>query len=290
MTKAENERRALSRYLREIRVFPVLTREEERQLARRIEAGDPEAKTRLVESNLGFVIKVAAEHRSLGVPFEDLLNEGNLGLLEAAGRYDASKGTKFITYAVWWIRKKILKAIADRSLVVRVPSYQRKRISALRHAEGVLHRKLGRSPTREEIARHLSISVDHVDRVRRLRLTHTSLDRKAGGDDPISLLERLADTDDSVEQQLLSEEVRGLAAQAFRQLSPKEQAVLCWRLGLRERPPETLMQVGKRMGLSRERIRQIENQALRRLRRWLAKALREDRPAAAREPDCRLKT
>ena len=123
---------SLARYFSEIRQFPALTRERERALARSYKEGCKTSRDRLVESNLGFVVKVANEYRNLGVLFEDLLNEGNLGLIEAAQRFDATKGTKFITYAIWWIRKSILKALSERSTLVRVPSYQMKKVREIR--------------------------------------------------------------------------------------------------------------------------------------------------------------
>jgi len=269
-----DERRALSQYLREIRVFPLLAREDEQHLLQQIEQGDPEAASRLVECNLGFVVKVATEYRSLGVPFEDLLNEGNLGLIEAAKRFDPSKGTKFITYAIWWIRKMILKAIADRSTVVRVPTHRRKNVYELKKAEAALRSRLGRAPSREEIAHHLSVSVAHVDSVSRLPLAHISLDGSVGKEDAAPLLEFLADAGTSVEERLLSEEAGLHVANAFRRLSQREQAVLGWRLALEGPSSLTLQQIGVRLGLSRERVRQIENNAKRRLRRLLAESLR----------------
>lgn len=247
----------------------MLSRSDEQRLLKEIERGDPDAPARLVECNLSFVVKVAAEYRSLGVPFEDLLNEGNLGLLEAARRFDPTKGTKFITYAVWWIRKTILTAIADRSLVVRMPSYQRKKIYALRKAETTLSRTLGRVPTREEIATHMSVSPVQVDRLRRLHLAHDSLDRSVGEEGaPRSSF--LRDTGASSEKLLLDREVRYLVKRAFRKLTPREQAVLGWRFALGGQSSLTLKQIGKRLNLSRERVRQIEAGARQRLRRMLA--------------------
>ncbi|MCZ6600738.1 MAG: sigma-70 family RNA polymerase sigma factor, partial [Acidobacteria bacterium] len=128
----------LSRYFSEIRNYPILTREEEMGLGKRIEKGHRQPRNKLVESNLSFVVKVASEYRHLGIPFEDLLNEGNIGLIEAAHRYDHRKGTKFITYAIWWIRKSILKALSEQSNLVRVPNYQMKKVRAVRNTEKAL--------------------------------------------------------------------------------------------------------------------------------------------------------
>ena len=160
----------LSRYFTEIREYPLLSKEEEQKLARCVKAGDKDALNELIESNLSFVVKVASEYRNLGLPFEDLLNEGNLGLIEAAHRYDAGKGTKFITYAIWWIRKSILKALSERSSLVRVPSYQMKKVREIRETERSLSRTLGRKPDRAEVSAELERSLAKVDQV--LSLIH----------------------------------------------------------------------------------------------------------------------
>ena len=141
----------LSRYFSDIREYPLLTKEQEQGLARNVKNGCRDSLHELVESNLSFVVKVASEYRNLGLPFEDLLNEGNIGLIEAAHRYDATKGTKFITYAIWWIRKSILKSLSEHSSLVRVPTYQMKKVREIRDAENSLRRQLGRKPQREEI-------------------------------------------------------------------------------------------------------------------------------------------
>jgi RNA polymerase primary sigma factor len=266
--RPKNERQVLSRYLRDIRGFSVLTREHEQRLVDQIERGDAGAAACLVESNLSFVVKVASEYRSLGVPFEDLLNEGNLGLIEAARRFDRGKGTRFITYAVWWIRKRILEAVANGS-VVRVPSHQRKKISALRKAEATLLIRLGRTPTREEIARYISVSVSEVDGLRRVHLTHVSLDRRVGEDESVPLSDLVADASASAEESLLRAESESLLARAFARLTPREQTVLRWRLALDGHTSLTLEQVGKRLDVSRERVRQIETEAKNRLRRFM---------------------
>ncbi len=166
----------LARYFSDIRHYPPLTRERECALARNVKTGCKVSRDELVQANLSFVVKVASEYRNLGLPFEDLLNEGNLGLIEAAHRYDASKGTKFITYAIWWIRKSILKALSEHSSLVRVPTYQMKKVREIRDAENTLRRKLGRKPKREEISERLSKSVNKIDQTLQLKLREVSLD------------------------------------------------------------------------------------------------------------------
>src|SRR5512134_2546509 len=183
MDTSPNERSSLlARYFSEIRHYPLLSKEQEQDLADRVRRGSHEALHELIESNLSFVVKVATEYRNLGLPFEDLLNEGNIGLIEAAHRYDASKGTKFITYAIWWIRKSILKALSEHSNLVRVPSYQMKKVREIRDAEASLRRSLGRAPERGEISRRLAKSVNKIDQVLQFTMREVSLDDKVGKD------------------------------------------------------------------------------------------------------------
>ena len=152
----------LSRYFSEIRAYSLLTRDQEVTLAKRVTKGDRESLNELIESNLSFVAKVASEYRNLGMPFEDLLNEGNLGLIEAAHRFDHRKGTKFITYAIWWIRKSILKSLSQHAAMVRVPNYQLKKVRNVRNTERMLAKELGREADREEISKELQIGRAHV--------------------------------------------------------------------------------------------------------------------------------
>ncbi|HNX19463.1 MAG TPA: sigma-70 family RNA polymerase sigma factor, partial [Acidobacteriota bacterium] len=162
MDRNNSDRSVLSRYFSEIRAYPLLTKEQEQQLAHRVRKGDKDAFEHLVASNLSFVVKVASEYRNLGLPLEDLLNEGNLGLIEAARRYDPEKGTKFITYAIWWIRKAILKALAEQVNLVRVPTYQMKKVKQVREAEHTLRKELGRAPERHEISDRLDTTLKKV--------------------------------------------------------------------------------------------------------------------------------
>ena len=273
---SRNEPRALSRYLREIRQLPLLGPAEEKLLVCRVEKGDPEAVVSLIESNLSFVVKIAAEYRSLGVPFEDLLNDGNLGLIEATRRFDPGRGNKFITYAIWWIRKAILESIANHAIVVRMPAYRRKKVYEFRKAETTLRNRLDRLPTSEETARHLKVSISDIDKLRCLHLAHSSLDRKIGAEDSPSPLEFLKDDRSSAEDNLLSEEAGAQMARAFERLTKREKDILGWRLGLGGQSPLTLKQIGKQLDISRERVRQIENEAKQRLRRWVAASMRSD--------------
>jgi len=272
MGEPNTDKTVLSRYFTEIREYPLLTKEQEQQLARRVREGDPEAFEHLVASNLSFVVKVANEYRNLGLPLEDLLNEGNLGLIEAARRYDPSKGTKFITYAIWWIRKSILKALADQVNLVRVPTYQMKKIRQVREAERSLRRELGRKPQRHEISDRLDVSLRKVDQVLQVNRREVSIDDTVGKEKKTPVSDFLVDHDsESPEDRLLKQEGTRLVSQALRYLSEQEQMVIRHRFGLDGAPVLTLKQIGEKMGISRERVRQIETQAKQRLRRMFSR-------------------
>jgi len=275
-----NDRKSLlSHYFSEIRDFPLLTKEEEKDLARDIQEGKREALNELVESNLSFVAKVASEYRSLGLPFEDLLNEGNVGLIEAAHRFDASKDTKFISYAIWWIRKSILKALSEQSHVVRMPYSQMKKVKEIRKAEQHLRRELGRKPTREEISEHLEKSLTKIDKVLRYGVHEVSLDEPLGEDHDTPLADCLEDVDrSSSEQRLLDREMIDGVGEAFEHLSKQQKTVIAYRFGLAGSPCLTLQETGNRMGLSRERVRQIECQAKERMRKIFHKRTRYQAP------------
>jgi len=273
----------LSRYFSEIRDFPLLTKEEEQQLARDLQAGRKEAVNELVESNLSFVAKVASEYRSLGLPLEDLLNEGNVGLIEAAHRFDASKDTKFISYAIWWIRKSILKALSEQCHVVRLPYSQLKKVKEIRAAERTLGKELGRKPNREEISVHLSKSVAKIDKVLQHGAHETSLDEPYGDDNEHPLSDSLEDPEDvSPEQRILDREANWCVGEAFCELPEQQKTVIAYRFGLNGEPALTLQETGEQMGLSRERVRQIECQAKERMRRAYKKKQRAT--AGAKKP------
>ena len=261
---------SLSRYLSEISAYPILSKEEEVKLAKQVRSGD-RSLNGLVESNLSFVVKIANEYRNLGIPFEDLLNEGNIGLIEAAQRYDHRKGTKFITYAIWWIRKSILKALSEQSALVRVPTYQLKKVREVREMERNLARDLGRKPFREEISAKLSSPVQKVDEILQIKMREVSLDDRVGEDRDTPISDYLVDVSCiNPEDELIKTESEDLIRFAMFALTDQEQTVVANRFGLDESRVMTLKEIGERMGLSRERIRQIECQAKRKLRKVFA--------------------
>jgi RNA polymerase primary sigma factor len=262
----------LARYFSEIREYPLLSKDEELDLAVAVRNGCARSLNELVESNLSFVVKVASEYRNFGIPFEDLLNEGNIGLIEAARRYDASKGTKFITYAIWWIRKSILKALSEHSTLVRVPNYQMKKLREIRETERSLRRELGRRPDRHEISAQLDRSVQKIDQALQFQMREMSLDDKVGRDRDTPISDYLVDSESiSPEEDLISREANSLVAEAMRHLSPQERVVVTSRFGLTGGPPLTLKEIGEQMGISRERVRQIECQAKARLKKLFAR-------------------
>lgn len=270
MDSFQNDRSSLlSRYFLEIRDYPLLTKEQEQSLAKKVKRrGCKRSLNGLIESNLSFVVKVASEYRNLGLPFEDLLNEGNLGLIEAAHRYDASKGTKFITYAIWWIRKSILKALSEHSNLVRVPTYQMKKVREIREAENSLRRSLGRKPKREEISERLERSLSKIDQVLQFHLREVSLDDKVGKERDTPIADYLvADGSISAEDDLIKREANSLVSEAMARLSEQEQMVIAYRFGIAGGAALTLKEIGQIMNISRERVRQIECQAKSRLRK-----------------------
>jgi len=280
MASAQQKNSILSHYFSEIRSFPLLTKEEEQDLARDIRKGSQRAVNDLVESNLSFVAKVASEYRHLGMPFEDLLNEGNVGLIEAAHRFDAAKDTKFISYAIWWIRKSILKALAEQGTVVRLPYSQMKKVKEIRRAEQGLRKELGRKPTREEISVVLRKSVAKIDKVLQHSVHEVSLDEPVGEDQETPLADCIEDrAQQSQEQRLLDAEMTGGVGQLFHHLTDQQKEVITYRFGLAGGPTLTLQETGDRMSLSRERVRQIECQAKERMRRLFQKRRRIAMPA-----------
>ncbi len=273
MNSSQKERSTvLSRYFSEIREYPLLTKKQEQGLARNVKKGCRDSLDKLVKSNLSFVVKVASEYRNLGMPFEDMLNEGNIGLIEAAHRYDASKGTKFITYAIWWIRKSILKSLSEHSSLVRVPTYQMKKVREIRDAENSLRRSLGRKPKREEISHRLDRSVNKIDQVLQFTLREMSLDDKVGKDRETPIADYLVD-DNLVtpEDDLIKREANSLVSAAMAYLTEQERTVLCHRFGIAGGPTLTLKEIGQMMNISRERVRQVECQAKNRLKKIFAR-------------------
>ncbi|TVP75276.1 MAG: sigma-70 family RNA polymerase sigma factor [Gemmatimonadales bacterium] len=258
---------SLERYLGEIARYPLIDREEEARLARAIRSGDEEALNDLVRANLRFVVSVAKKYRSQGVPLPDLINEGNLGLIRAAHRFDESRGIKFISYAVWWVRQAILQALAEQSRVVRVPLNRSGALHRMGRRARQMEQELGREPTPEELARELDLPAEEVRSTLALARTPLSLDAPSPGNDDTRLADYLPDQFASdPENETWERALRETVAKSLETLDPRQAKVLRLYYGLDDLEPMTLEEIGDQLGVTRERVRQIREQALERLR------------------------
>jgi len=262
------EESSLDQYLKEISAYRLLTREEEIELATRIRSGCEESLDRLVRSNLRFVVSVAKKYQNQGVALGDLINEGNLGLIRAAHKFDETKGIKFISYAVWWIRQAILQALAEQSRIVRVPLNRAGALHKIGKRSSTLLQELGREPTIEEIAEELELSHEEVQRTLAISQTHLSLDAPLTPGEDNRLLDYLADQfsagpDDETYDRALANVIQ----EALGTLKEREARVLRLYYGLEEgKDAMTLEEIGELLGITRERVRQIKEKALIRLR------------------------
>lgn len=254
-------------YLKEIGRVPLLTAEEEVELAKRIEKGDEQAKRRLAEANLRLVVSIAKRYVGRGMLFLDLIQEGNLGLLKAVEKFDYRKGYKFSTYATWWIRQAITRAIADQARTIRIPVHMVETINKLVRVQRQLVQEYGREPTIEETARAMDMSEDKVREIMKVAQEPVSLETPIGEEEDSHLGDFIEDEDvmapaDAVSFHLLKEQLEDV----LNTLSPREEKVLRLRFGLDDGRSRTLEEVGQVFGVTRERIRQIEAKALRKLR------------------------
>ena len=254
-------------YLKEIGQVPLLSAEEEQTLARAARAGDADARRRLSEANLRLVVSVAKRYAGRGLPFLDLIQEGNLGLMKAAEKFEPDRGFKFSTYATWWIRQSITRAIADQGRTIRIPVHLVEHINRVRKTAGELLRKNGREPTAEEIAVQLEMEPDRVRELLQLAQEPVSLETPVGEEEDAHLEDFIQDEEagvpvDEAGRQLLRRELMSV----LKSLTPREERVITLRFGLDDGRPRTLEELGKEFNVTRERIRQIEAKALRKLR------------------------
>jgi RNA polymerase primary sigma factor len=258
---------SLDQYLRDISVYPLISREEEVSLAQRIRTDDQEALDTLVRSNLRFVVSVAKKYQNQGVSLSDLINEGNLGLIRAAHKFDETKGIKFISYAVWWIRQAILQALAEQSRIVRVPLNRAGALHRIGKRANALLQELGREATHAEIAEGMEITEEEVAKTMSISQTHLSLDAPMSPGEDNRLLDYLPDTqsatpDEETIEKALTESVH----EALAGLKEREAKILRLYFGLDGSEPMTLEQIGAVLNITRERVRQIKEKALSRLR------------------------
>lgn len=277
-------------YLKEIRESSVLNREDEAALVRRARKAPPgdQSLHDLVVSNLPFVIKVASEYRNLGLPFDDLVNEGSLGVIVAARRFDPSRGTRFLTYAVWWIRRSMLRALARQGSLIQIPAYQRQKRRRVAEVGRRLSEELGREADREEISRELQVGLASIEDLMTLRSRELSLDEPAGQDTDTPVLDGLADGRFlDPERELIRSDQEALVRWALQGLDEMERTVIVHRFGLEGSDAATLREIGERLGVSHERVRQIEVRAKSRLRKAIAWRLRPF-PRISRGPTRRI--
>jgi RNA polymerase primary sigma factor len=256
---------ALQLFLREAGRHQLLTAAQEVELAKKIEGGDMLAKQRMIQSNLRLVVSIAKNYRNQGLPFLDLIQEGTLGLIRAVEKFDWRRGFKFSTYATWWIRQAVARALADKARTIRMPVHIVERMQKMNRAERTLWMELGREPTLEEIAEEASLPIEQAREVKAAARASASLDQPVGETEDAVFGDFVAGDDPLPEERVESSLRSQALAVALQALPERERHVLVLRYGLVDEEPKTLEEIGKRLGLTRERVRQIELESLRRL-------------------------
>ncbi len=265
--KYRDEDRSLDLYLREIGETPLITADEEVRLAKKIKQGSKLALEALTKANLRFVVSVAKQYQNQGLSLADLINEGNIGLIKAAKRFDETRGFKFISYAVWWIRQAILQALAEQSRIVRLPLNRVGTLHKIGKISSSLEQDLGREPSPDEIARELDLSEGEVSDTLKISNSHLSLDAPFSVSEDNSLIDILEDEyQPAPDEELLEHSLKLEIEKALDTLTPREAEVISLYFGLNYEKALTLEEIGARFSLTRERVRQIKEKAIRRLR------------------------
>ncbi|MGA1863008.1 RNA polymerase sigma factor RpoD/SigA [Deferribacter thermophilus] len=264
---AEISEDGLKNYLNRISQFKPLSREEEYELGKRIQKGDVKALEKLVLSNLKFVVSIANRYKNTGLPLADIINQGNLGLLEAAKRFDPDRGVKFISYAVWWIRQAIIQALAEQSGTVKLPLKQASILYKINEAIEVLSKDLGREPTSEEIALYLEMDPEDVENVLRVSRNYLSLEAPIKDGEDRAFIDLLESGGKSVEEEIFLNTLKSNIEEIVDELNEREAQIIKWRFGLEGETPKTLEEIGEILNISRERVRQIEARALNKLKK-----------------------
>jgi RNA polymerase primary sigma factor len=272
---------SLKIYLREIAQTALLTRQEEVALARRIRKGDAAARTHMIQANLRLVVKIAHDYANLGLPIEDLISEGNIGLMKAVERFDPNRGVKLSTYAAWWIKQSIKRALANQSKTIRLPVHVVDKLSRIRKVATKLADVLGREPTDEEISEEMGIPRHKISQLKTVSLRPSSLDAPVGDDDRAAFGDIVADEAALDPSEMLRDKaLRKDILEIIEELDERERAILVARFGLDGAKPLTLEVIGRKFKVTRERIRQIQNLALRKIR-----AMLQQQDIPTRDPD-----
>jgi RNA polymerase primary sigma factor len=263
---------AIKLYLREIGQVKLLTPQEEIDLAARIKKGDKKAREQMIKANLRLVVKIARDYEGIGLPLLDLISEGNIGLMKAVERFDPAKGGKLSTYGSWWIKQSIKRALANQSKTIRLPVHLVDKISKMRRTAMRLQEELGREPTDEELGEELGITASRVAQMRMAAIRPASLDAPIGDEDSNNFAEVVQDeAADTPYEQLEEKTVTRMLQEMVKTLDPREATILRARFGLDGGPQKTLEEVGQKFGVTRERVRQIQNIALKKLRKMIEK-------------------
>ena len=262
----------LKRYLQEIGQFSLLTPQQEIELAGKIKKGDAAARERMINANLRLVVTIARDYANLGLPLLDLISEGNIGLTKAVERFDPAKGTKLSTYAMWWIKQSIKRALANQSKTIRLPVHLVDKVAKVRHVSLQMSDELGREPTDDELGEELGIAGGNVARLKSLGIRPASIEAPIGDDDVTEFGEMIGDEEAQTPFEMLRDKnLLDEMDRLLRVLDKREQKIISERFGLDGGTPKTLEDVGKNFGITRERIRQLQNIALAKLRRALSK-------------------
>jgi RNA polymerase primary sigma factor len=256
---------SLQLFLNEAGRYPLLTAAEEVELAKKIERGDLEAKNRMINSNLRLVVSIAKKYQGHGLSLLDLIQEGVIGLIRAAEKFDWRRGYKFSTYATWWIRQAVQRGVANKARTIRIPVHIADREQKIGRAERELTAKLGRPPTDEEISKASKISLKHLHEVRQAARAVTSLDKPLGADNDASIGDLVGVAEGGVEEEVEVSLTESTLHRALEDLPERERTVLTLRYGLGREEPQSLEEIGRRLGVTRERVRQVEAAALERL-------------------------
>ncbi|PLX66502.1 MAG: RNA polymerase subunit sigma [Denitrovibrio sp.] len=267
---------SLKHYLNSISKYKPMTKQQEFAIGERIQAGDEEAMNTLILCNLKFVVSIANRYRNTGLPIADLINQGNLGLVEAAKRFDHTKDVKFISYAVWWIRQSIIQALAEQSGTVKLPIKQAGILYKINGAREKLNKILNREPTARELAERLEMDEDDIENVLRVSRNYLSLEAPIKDGEDRSFIDLLDSGSKDIEEDIISKTLKNALDDIVDELDERESQIVGWRFGLNDEAPKTLEEIGELMEISRERVRQLETRALAKLRKKAMKSKLQD--------------